>query len=69
MLAAVVPMALGPDPADQDGALIVALCNGGSIAIPLGDGDDQGQDHCDTKACHSGACRKDLGNRHSRTKT
>jgi len=50
-----------------DGAavLIVALCNGGAIAVPLGRrGEEKRKPErdrpgdCDFKACHAGECRK-----------
>ena len=65
IFAALIPMALGPVPSDHENALIVSLCNGGTIAIPLNDGDGQDQRDCDTKACHAGTCRK-LSNKDTR---
>lgn len=49
-------------PASAQGAMIVArLCDGSSIAIPLG-GDEEPQPltPCPAKACHAGACRKQI---------
>ncbi len=57
-LAALVPVMIGPLPAS--GATITAkLCGGGTITIPLGDGnapDDDG--FCHPKGCHAGTCRE-----------
>ena len=57
-LAALVPVMLGPHPA-QHRAITATLCNGGTITIPLGDdapADDSG--NCHPKGCHSGTCRE-----------
>lgn len=46
-----------PANAEAD-VLIAALCNGGTISIPLGDRKDKAPDEpCDLKACHAGTCR------------
>lgn len=53
-----VPVLIGPLPA-QNAAITAQLCNGGTITIPLGDGDapvDDGQ--CHPKGCHAGTCRE-----------
>ncbi|MEQ5787367.1 hypothetical protein J3454_05620 [Erythrobacter sp. NFXS35] len=55
--AALLPVLIGPLPAESR-AITAALCNGGTITIPLGDGDtpaDKGD--CHPKACHAGNCR------------
>lgn len=57
-LAALVPVLIGPLPAERD-TITARLCNGGTISIPLGDGDapaDDGQ--CHPKGCHAGNCRE-----------
>jgi hypothetical protein len=57
-LAALVPVMLGPAPAEQT-AITATLCNGGTITIPLGDDapkDDSG--NCHPKGCHAGTCRE-----------
>ena len=57
-LAALVPVLIGPLPAEQ-AAITAKLCNGGTITIPLGEGDaplDEGQ--CHPKGCHAGNCRE-----------
>lgn len=67
MLASVVPMVLGAAPADKENSLIVSLCNGGTITIPLGNDGEQDQRHCDIKACHAGNCRKLIAQGNART--
>lgn len=54
--AALVPAMVGPQPAPQGGAgvIVLALCNGGSITVPV----DQtppasGTQPCCAKGCHS----------------
>jgi hypothetical protein len=59
-IAAIVPLALGATPTDHEEALIVSLCNGGTIAIPLGENDSGQEQPCHAKACHAGACRKQI---------
>jgi hypothetical protein len=57
-LAALVPVMLGPAPAEHT-AITATLCNGGTITIPLGDegpADDSG--NCHPKGCHAGNCRE-----------
>ncbi|GGD73304.1 hypothetical protein [Croceicoccus mobilis] len=60
-LLALFPALTGPLPASAKGgpSIIVALCNGGSIEIPLGD-DDEGGDNapCHPQGCHGTSCRK-----------
>lgn len=54
--AALVPLATGPAPQEPE-TLSVALCGGGTISIPLGDGEGPERD-CDPKACHAATCRE-----------
>lgn len=54
---ALVPIAIGPLPQGER-VLLARLCNGGTIAIPLGDGDREPQRDCHPKGCHAGACRE-----------
>ena len=57
-LAALIPVLVGPLPAPA-GTITAQLCNGGTITIPLGDGNapaDGGNDH--PQACHAGHCRE-----------
>ena len=56
-IAAMIPVLTGPLPAPEN-ALTVALCNGGSIEIPLGDRDGDAPAPCEAKGCHAGNCRK-----------
>lgn len=56
-LASLVPVLIGPLPAQQQ-AITAKLCNGGTITIPLGDGDTPADNgNCHPKACHAGNCR------------
>lgn len=62
-LAALVPVLIGPLPA-QSASITARLCNGGTITIPLGDGDVPADDgDCHPKACHAGNCREKSRNR------
>ena len=54
---AIVPLAIGPVP-EEDPVLIATLCNGGTIAIPLGNKDETPKRDCHQKACHAGTCRQ-----------
>jgi len=61
--AALVPAMTGPVPsgrqADPEGAFVVALCNGGSMAIAFGrGGPPPGTAPCCAKGCRSGERRK-----------
>ncbi len=57
-LAALVPVLIGPLPA-QTAAITARLCNGGTITIPLDDGESPAQDeNCHPKGCHAGNCRE-----------
>jgi len=56
-LVALFPLALGPLP-QESRSLTIALCSGGEISIPLGDGEDQGPGDCHQKGCHGGSCRQ-----------
>ena len=55
-LLALVPVAIGPLPADER-TITVALCLGGEITIPIGGGDEEPRRGCHLQACHAGACR------------
>jgi hypothetical protein len=54
--AALVPLAVGSAPPEER-TLTLALCSGGDITIPLGDGDAP-ERGCDHTACHATACRE-----------
>ena len=56
-LLAMVPMMVGLPPA-QERSLVAALCNGGTISIPLKDDGKEQPQPCAMKACHAGTCRK-----------
>ena len=56
-LAALLPIAIGPLPHDEK-SLLIELCSGGQITIPLGDEDEQEEHPCDPQACHAGTCRE-----------
>jgi hypothetical protein len=57
-LAVLVPVMIGPLPAES--AVITAkLCNGGTITIPVGDGNPAPDRDCHPKGCHAGTCRED----------
>ncbi|SHN56295.1 hypothetical protein [Erythrobacter sanguineus] len=65
-MAALVPVLIGPLPAET-AAITAQLCNGGTIAIPLGkDKVPASEGQCHPKACHAGACRAQ--HNHKRTK-
>ena len=55
--AALVPLAAGPLPQGDEKTLTLALCGGGEITLPLGDGDAPEPD-CDPTACHAANCRE-----------
>lgn len=43
----------------RDGTVIVALCSGGTVTIPLGEGNlPRGDAPCCAKGCHGGEKRK-----------
>ena len=46
-------------PANAEGDVLIAvLCNGGTIAIPLGDGKAPSPaEPCELQACHAATCR------------
>lgn len=54
---ALIPLALGPLP-QEERSLIAALCNGGTITIPLGDKEPKPRRDCHQKGCHAGSCRE-----------
>lgn len=53
---ALLPVIIGPLPAEH-AVLTAELCGGGTISIPLGQGNEK-QPDCHPKACHAGACRE-----------
>lgn len=55
---ALIPLAAGPQSHDAPNALIVALCDGGTISIPLGDDDAPDERDCHNMACHAGTSRQ-----------
>lgn len=55
--AALLPVMLGPLPAEEQ-AITAKLCNGGTITIPMGDGDPTEDRNCHPKGCHAGTCRE-----------
>lgn len=57
-LLALIPGAIGPLPQGEE-VLVATLCNGGTIEIPLGDGDGRDSERdCHPQACHAGTCRE-----------
>jgi hypothetical protein len=56
-LAALVPVMLGPLPAQAE-TITARLCNGGTITIPVGDGTPAPDEPCHPKGCHAGSCRE-----------
>ena len=56
-LTALGPLMVGPVP-QEDAVLVVSLCSGGEITIPLGDEDERPARDCDPQACHAGTCRQ-----------
>ena len=56
---AVVPLTTGPLPAEER-ALVVRLCSGDALSIPLNDSSDEqpSAPPCPQQGCHSGTCRK-----------
>ena len=54
---ALVPIAIGPLP-QAERTLTVGLCLGGSITIPLGNGDEEPKRDCHQIGCHAGSCRE-----------
>lgn len=62
-LAALLPVMLGP-PAAADRTITAALCNGGTITIPVGDGAPADDGPCHPKACHAGSCREKTDAKH-----
>ena len=55
-LLALVPVAIGPLPADER-TITVALCLGGEITIPIGGDDEEPRRGCHLQACHAAAWR------------
>ena len=56
-LAALVPLMVGPLPSERT-VLVASLCNGGTLALPLGDGEPEHDEQTGAKACHAGCLRK-----------
>lgn len=56
-IAALLPMATGPLPQEEK-ALLVSLCSGGEIRIPMDDDEGQPSDDCELQGCHAGTCRE-----------
>jgi hypothetical protein len=56
-LAALVPVLIGPLPTETT-TITARLCNGGTIAIPLGNDSPAEDGRCDPKGCHAGTCRE-----------
>ncbi|WFL76194.1 hypothetical protein P7228_09290 [Altererythrobacter arenosus] len=57
-IASLVPLGTGPLPTEKR-TLAVALCDGGTLSIPLGN-DEDAPSPCPAKACHAGTCRKQI---------
>jgi hypothetical protein len=57
-LAALVPVMIGPLPAEPGRTLTMHLCNGGTITIPIGGGNPAQDPDCHPKGCHAGTCRQ-----------
>lgn len=60
---ALLPVMLGPLPQSEGGSLLVELCSGGTLAIDLGQGEDDLPSPCPAKGCHAGECRKGSANK------
>ncbi len=58
-LAALVPVMIGPLPAEPGAVIVAHLCNGGTITIPLGKDTPGPERGCHPKGCHAGTCRED----------
>lgn len=56
-LAALVPLMVGPLPIEGR-ILVASLCDGGSIALPLGDREPERGPQTAAKGCHAGCLRK-----------
>ena len=54
---ALCPIAIGPLPTPGQ-TIYARLCNGGSISIPIGEGDEDLPPEPCFKGCHAGTCRK-----------
>lgn len=63
--AALVPAMTGPNAAERQDAVRVALCAGGSVSIPLDGSPAPGERNapCCAKGCHAGQSRKRLARR------
>lgn len=63
-MAALIPAMTGPLPAAARYLLVLPLCSGGSISVPVdggtpaSDGRSDGSSPCCAKGCHSGDQRK-----------
>lgn len=56
-LAALIPVLIGPLPAEEE-AITAKLCNGGTITIPVSNDAPEDKGNCHPKGCHAGACRE-----------
>ncbi|MBA3863645.1 MAG: hypothetical protein C0517_06860 [Erythrobacter sp.] len=57
-ITALVPVLIGPLPVDSQ-SMTVPLCNGGTITIPLGDGEaPMDNRQCHPSGCHAGTSRE-----------
>jgi hypothetical protein len=63
-LAVLVPVMVGPLPAEAGRTLTMHLCNGGTITIPLDDGTPAQGGGCHPKGCHAGTCREKEQEKH-----
>ncbi|WP_375291773.1 hypothetical protein [Qipengyuania sp.] len=59
-IVALAPLMMGivAMPSGEPGAIVAGMCNGGSIVIPLRDGEKRPHPPCGAKACHAGCNRK-----------
>lgn len=57
-LAALLPVMIGPLPAEPGRTLTMHLCGGGTITIPVGGEKPAPERDCHPKGCHAGTCRE-----------
>lgn len=58
-LTALVPLMAGTGPARAGDTITAALCDGGTVTIPLNRKDRHEPAPCHPKGCHGGACRNE----------